>query len=130
MSRPFFIIGCLLLMLLPACSKSHSPQPGLIGQWRLTRSVNTIGIVWSEKNYDPLVRLLQLLPDSTYIVLDHLVPIESGSYNISLLTGGNLLETMISFRPRNSVVYQRLMRLNGSQLYLNFSYGYDLYEKQ
>lgn len=125
-----FIIGSLLLMLLPACSKSHSPQPGLIGQWRLTKSVNSIGIVWSEKDYDPIERLLQLRPDSTYVILDHLVPIESGGYNISLLTGGNLLETMISFRPRNRVVYQRLVQLNGLQLYLNFLDGYDLYEKQ
>ena len=122
MSRPFFTMGTFLLILLGACSKSHSPQPGLMGQWRLINI--TGGIAGGVVDYGPSV--LQLQPDSSYTIKYSWPTSTSGTYSISINRVGITSDTVISFRT-GSYTYQKLLQLNNLQLKLIDIYVSDGY---
>lgn len=138
MTRCFFIINALLLILLSGCSKSDSPrldliggwQPGLMGGWRLMKVVYVRGVTPTTIDYSHEMRVLQLRPDSSYIRQDLGTLTESGTYSIAVLRAGNLSDTMISFSSGNNNVYKRVLRMDGLQLYLDGVDAYEVYQKQ
>jgi len=133
MVKNLFVIGVLLLILLQACSKSHLPQPGLMGQWRLMKVVTTIGITPTIIDYSNETQVLQLQPDSSYKKMNAGTLTESGVYHIAVYPTGSVPDTAISFHPGGSSSYDsytRVLHLDGLQLYLKGVDTYQLYQKQ
>ena len=131
MARSCFIMGALLLiLLLPACSKSHSPQPSVTGQWRLVQVVNMIGYNPTTIDSSNEIVTLQLGLDSSYTKTNAGILTETGTYSIAFLPSRSVADTMISFRPVNNNTYNRVLRLNGLQLSLHGVDAYEVYHRQ
>ena len=128
MARPFFT-GALLLILLQACSKSHSPKPGLMGQWRLIKVVNTLNMNPGTIGYDQETLVLQLKPDSTYMKTNAGALAESGTFSI-VFNSRSVSDTTISFSPSNNDPYTRVAEISGLELHLRDVDSYEVYHKQ
>jgi len=128
MVKSLLPIGLLLLILLPGCSKTHSPQPGLIGQWRFESVVSVIPQTATDY---AIGEVLELRPDSTYKIIFLQSLVESGTFSTSVYNAGTTPTSFITFKPAgNNNIYRRVMQLDGLKLYLKGVDITEVYQKQ
>ncbi|HEY8968388.1 MAG TPA: hypothetical protein VIM64_04835 [Puia sp.] len=129
MIKSFLSIGLLLLVLLPGCSKSHSPQPGLTGRWRFDDAVS-VDPGWVI-DYAP-GGVLELRPDSTFTFTQPAPGgmVGTGTYSTTVSNTGGVSHSFLYMKATDSsTVSAYEMRLNGLKLTLTGKYAIDYYHK-
>jgi hypothetical protein len=127
MLKSLLPVGLLLLILAPGCSKSHSPQPGLIGQWQLSNAVSvTPGTVIDYA----AGMVLDLRSDSTYTQTISGRIIGSGAYSTYIVNVGIVPSYFITFKPAGSAtIYTEGMQVGGLRLNLYGKYATEYFQK-
>lgn len=123
MTKSLLSAGLLLLILLPGCSKSHTPQPGLIGQWRLD-DVVSVDPGWIVDYAAGVV--IELRTDSTYTQRTPWGANFSGIYS----TADSAAISFLYLRMTgDTTTYRYQMQLNGLKLSLTGKFAIEYYHK-
>ncbi|HEY4207665.1 MAG TPA: hypothetical protein VGM31_12660 [Puia sp.] len=126
MIKSMLAVGLLLLFLLPGCSKSHSPKPGLVGRWQLDDavSVNPGTVV------DYARSVLELRSDSTYAQTSSWGNVGSGSYSTANSNIGIASYSLLYLKPAGSSdVFRYEMQLIDLKLTLTGEYAIEHFHK-
>ncbi|MBN8852913.1 MAG: hypothetical protein BGO55_14735 [Sphingobacteriales bacterium 50-39] len=120
-------VGLLLFTLLSGCSKSHSPQPGLIGQWRLDNAVSvTPGTVIDYA----AGAVLELRSDSTYAQMISGRVGVSGTYSTADSSIGTVSHSFLYLKATgDTTIYRYEMQLNDLKLTLTGKYAIEYFRK-
>ena len=127
MIKSFLSIGLLLLVLLPACSKSHSPQPGLIGRWRFVDAVS-VNPAWVIDYATGGV--LELRSDSTFTQTASWGTVGTGTYSTAVFYTGTVSHSFLYLKATDSSTVSAFeMQLNDLKLTLTGKYAIEYYHK-
>jgi hypothetical protein len=127
MIKSLLSVGLLLLVLLPGCGKSHSPQPGLTGRWRFDDAVS-VNPGWVVDYATGGV--LELRSDSTYTQTAPWGTIVSGTYSTAVSNTGTVSHSFLYLKiTDSSTVSPFEMQLNDLRLTLTGKYAIEHYHK-
>jgi len=127
MIKSLLSVGLLLLIVLPGCSKSHTPQPGLIGQWKLVSATDLTGAPTIDYAAGSMI---ELRSDSTYFLRAVWGITGTGTYSISVSNTGIALPSFLYLKDAGSSTSSRYeMQLNGLKLTLTGMYAIEYYQK-
>jgi len=127
MIKSLLSVGLLLLLLLPGCSKSHSPQPGLTGQWQLDGAVS-VNPGWTI-DY-AAGAMLELRSDSTYALMALGGTTGSGTYSTAVSSTGTVSHSFLYLKATDSSTVSAFeMQLNDLRLTLTGKYAIEYYHK-
>jgi hypothetical protein len=115
------------LSVTTACSKSHTPQPGLIGQWKLDY-VASVNPAWTIDYAGGVV--LELRADSTYTQKFPWGSSKSGTYSTAVFGSGSAAVSFIYLKAAgDSTISESQMQLNDLKLTLTGKYAIEYYFK-
>ena len=127
MIKSLLSVGLLLLVLLPACSKSHSPQPGLTGRWRFDGAVS-VNPAWVIDYATGGV--LELRSDSTYTQTASWGTVGTGTYSTSVSNTGTVSHSFLYLKATGDTTASAFeMQLNDLRLTLTGKYAIEYYQK-
>ncbi|HEY8967463.1 MAG TPA: hypothetical protein VIM64_00185 [Puia sp.] len=127
MIKSLLSVGLLLLVLLPGCSKSHSPQPGLTGRWQFDDAVS-VNPAWVI-DYAP-GGVLELRSDSTFIQSTSSGTVGTGTYSTAVSNTGTVSHSFLYLKITDSSTISGFeMQLNDLRLTLTGKYAIEYYHK-
>jgi hypothetical protein len=127
MIKSLLSVGLLLLILLPGCSKSHLPQPGLTGRWQFDDAVS-VNPAWVI-DYAP-GGVLELRSDSTFIQSTSSGTVGTGTYSTAVSNTGIVSHSFLYLKITDSSTVSGFeMQLNDLRLTLTGKYAIDYYHK-